>query len=263
MPSETDLAMVTGASSGIGVEFARVLAERKIDLVITARRVDRLRRLREELQEQHGVEVTVIPQDLGTPDGAEQLFAELERRDRPVTILVNNAGFGHYGNVVRADLADVQAAIQVNVTSLTTLTRLIAAGMKQRGHGYVLNVSSFAALQPIPRYAVYSGAKAYVVAFSQALRHELRNSGVKVSVTCPGFMATEFHDVARHRRTGLMRLLSLDPKRVARQSIAGMFKGKALVVPGWWYKLNALVVPLVPRSVASALSAVTVKDKNR
>ena len=262
MAPHADLALVTGASSGIGVEFARVLAERKIDLVITARRADRLERLRDELEKQYGVQVTVIPEDLGTPDGAQRLFDAVERLDPPVSILINNAGFGHYGEVVRADLADIHLAIQVNVTSLTTLTRLIAAGMRQRGRGFVLNMSSFAALQPIPMYTVYSGAKAYVVAFSQALRHELRRSGVKVCVVVPGFMATEFHDVARHRRTGIMRFLSLDPNRVARAAVAGMFRGKTIVIPGWWYKLNALLAPLVPRSVASALSATSVKIKN-
>jgi len=260
MEPQPDVALVTGASSGIGAEFARLLAQRGWNLVISARRENRLVRLREEISARHGVRVTAIPSDLDTPQGAQQLFAATQALGPAVSMLVNNAGFGTYGPVPKQDLQTIHSMIQVNVTSLTTLTRLFAAEMRQRGCGYLLNVSSFAALQPIPRYAVYSGAKAYVVAFSQALRHELRGSGVRVSVLVPGFTATEFHKVARHRKTKLMRLTTLDARHVAKAGLAGVLQGKPVIVPGLWYKANALLCRVMPRSFASTLAARAVRS---
>ena len=260
MQPNGDVALITGASSGIGVEFARVLAARGVDLIVTARRVDRLEQLRRELESGHGVRVAVIGQDLADPDAVERLVVGVQELGLDVSILVNNAGLGYYGPVVEQDPDDVHAMLQVNVLALTRLTRMFAAQMQRRGRGYILNCSSFAALQPIPRYTIYSGAKAYVVAFSQALRHELKKTGIKVSVVCPGFTTTEFHDVARHKRTRLMRLTSLDAAHVAWAGIDGMFRGKILIVPGLWYKLNALVTRVLPRGMASALSAQMVKN---
>ena len=129
----------------------------------------------------------------------------------------------------------------------------LAAVMRERQRGYILNVASFAALAPIPRYALYSGAKAYVVAFSQALAYELKPSGVRVSVLCPGFTASEFHDVARHSKTRIMRWMELDPRHVAEAGIAGMLKGRTVIIPGVWYKLLAQSLRVTPRSVAVAL----------
>jgi hypothetical protein len=131
--------------------------------------------------------------------------------------------------------------------------------MARQGRGYILNVSSFAALAPIPRYAVYSGAKAYVIAFSQALRYELARRGVKVSVLCPGFTRTEFHDVSGHDKSALMRATELTAEQVARAGLDGLLRGRFLIVPGWWYKLNALAMQLLPRGAVSALAARVVK----
>lgn len=260
MQPDRELALVTGASSGIGRQCALVLAERGFDLAITARRQDRLEELKGEIESQHGVGATVLVEDLSAAGGPERLADAVGQLGRPLSVLVNNAGFGYYGPVTEARLAEVQATIQVNVNALTTLVRLLAPAMRERRHGYILNVSSFAALQPIPLYAVYSGAKAYVVAFSLALRHELRRSGVKVTVVCPGFTATEFHDVARHRKTGIMRRTTLSSESVARQALAGMFRGKAMVVPGAAYKLTGLALRFLPRTWASAMAAAVVKN---
>jgi short-subunit dehydrogenase len=253
-------ALVTGASSGIGAAFARVLAERGWNLAISARRSDRLVDLRKEITARHGVRVTAVENDLDTTAGAQRLFDEVRALEPSVSMLINNAGFGTYGLVTEQDLPMIHSMIQVNVTSLTTLTRLYAAQMRGQGGGYLLNVASFAALQPIPRYAVYSGAKAYVVAFSQALRHELRGTGVRVSVLAPGFTATEFHDVARHRKTKLMQRTTLDARCVAKAGLAGLLKGRPLIVPGWWYRTAAVANRVMPRSVASALAAWTVRS---
>src|SRR5262245_34203894 len=250
-----DLALVTGASSGIGAEFARQLAARRIDLILTARRRDRLETLANELATQHSIKATVIENDLNTADGADRLCDELAARQVAPTILINNAGFGYYSPFVEQPREDIEALLQVNVRALTILCRRLGAAMAQRKHGYILNVSSFAGLAPIPRYSVYSGAKAYVVGFTQGIRHELSRRGVKVSVICPGFTRTEFHDVSRHEKTALMRATELTPQQVARAGLAGLARGKLLIVPGWWCKINALAACLLTGLVMSALTA--------
>jgi hypothetical protein len=260
MKLSDERALVTGASSGIGLECARLLAERGFDLVITARRKDRLDEVRDELSSRHGVDVHVIQNDLGVPQGAEELHAAVRELDRPVSLLINNAGFGTYGMVADQDLQTIQSMLQVNVTSLTTLARLFAADMRAQGGGRILNVSSFAALQPIPRYAVYSATKSYVVAFSLTLRHELRSSGVTVSVLTPGFTHTEFHTVSEHAQTKAMRALSLNARHVAKAGVNGALRGKAVIVPGILYKVNAVLLRFLPRTTACAISAAVVKS---
>lgn len=255
-----DLAVVTGASSGIGREIARVLAAKKIDLVLVARRVDRLKELAEELCSQHGVMVEVIPADLSLPNAADHLVAELHQRQLSTSILINCAGFGYYGPMLQRPPEEVELTIQVNVMAVARLVRLLAAEMTERGRGHILNVASFAALQPIPRYCIYSAAKAFVVAMSLSLRHELRRTGVRVSVICPGFTDSEFHQVAEHEKSKVMRLTTLQANHVARAGVAGMFRGKGMIVPGLWYKLNALLGRLLPATVGTSLSAIACKN---
>jgi short-subunit dehydrogenase len=259
MQSGRDLALVTGASSGIGAEIARQLAGRRIDLVLTARRRERLEALAAELSERHGVKVAVIENDLNTEDGADHLVEELAARELRPTVLVNNAGFGCFSEFLEQPRDDIEALLEVNIRAVTILCRRLGERMAAARHGYILNVSSFAAIAPIPRYAVYSGAKAYVIGLSQALRHELARRGVKVSVLCPGFTRTEFHDVSGHEKSRLMRATELSVEQVARAGLAGLARGKFLIVPGWWYKLNTVFARLLPRSLMSSLSARVVK----
>ena len=254
-----DLALVTGASSGIGAELARQLAARKIDLVLAARRRDRLQSLADELSAQHGVQAAVIENDLNTAGGADQLVDELAARQLAPTVLINNAGFGYFSSFVEQPRDDIEALLQVNIRAVTVLSRRLGEAMAARKHGYILNVSSFAALAPIPRYAVYSGAKAYVISWSQALRHELSRRGVMVSVLCPGFTRTEFHDVSRHEKSWIMRNTELTAPQVARAGLNGLVRGKFLIVPGWWYKTMWLGASILPRWVTSAISARMVK----
>lgn len=253
------LAVITGASSGIGEEFARRLAAEGVHLVLTARRRDRLAALASELTGQHGIRVWVIEGDLSTPEGPERFVAELGNLGLEPSILINNAGFGLYGLFLEQPAADIDAMIQVDIRALTVLSQRIGAGMARRQQGAILNVASFAALAPIPRYAVYSGAKAYVVAFSQALRQELLPQGVTVSALCPGFTSTEFFDVSRHKKTGLMRATELTVAQVVKAGIAGLKRGTFLIVPGWWYKVNTLTAAVAPRTVMSAISGLMVK----
>ncbi|MCI0359439.1 MAG: SDR family oxidoreductase [Planctomycetaceae bacterium] len=262
-----DLALITGASSGIGVQIARQLAARGIDLILTARRRERLEALAAELTDRSEGQISrsemptvvVIDADLAASDGPDRLLAELAARNLAPTVLINNAGFGYFDLFLEQSRDEIEAMIAVNLRAATILARELGAQMASRRRGYILSVASFAAIAPIPRYAVYSGAKAYLIAWTQALAHELRKSGVSVSVICPGFTRTEFHDVARHKKTRLMQLIELTPEQVARAAIRGMERGQLVIVPGWWYKLNAALTRLLPRSWASAMSAKAVK----
>jgi short-subunit dehydrogenase len=266
-----DLALVTGASSGIGTEFARQLVARGIDVVLTARRGDRLEQLAAELthsphapreesvSRSETPTVTIIPCDLAAADGPDRLLAELAARKIAPTILINNAGFGYFDLFVEQSREHIEAMIAVNLRAATILARELGAAMAARKHGYILSVASFAALAPIPRYAVYSGAKAYLIAWTQALAHELKKSNVRVSVVCPGFTNTEFHAVARHKKTRLMKLIELTPEQVAAAGLSGLSRGKLVIVPGWWYKLNAAAMRLIPRSWSTAMSAKSVR----
>jgi len=247
-----DLALVTGASSGIGAAFARVLAAKGWDLAITARRGDRLERLREELCAEHRVEVNVIERDLAAPDGAESLLARCRDLGRPVTMLVNNAGLGCYGPMVESALEPIRLQLQVNLVCLTELARLFGADMARRGRGYLLNVSSMAGLMPLPRYAVYSATKAYVLSLSQTMRYELRRSGVQVSVLCPGVVDTEFFHAAGHPPGFWMRQMTLCAAHVARAGVAGVLRGKPVIVPGVVYKAGALLARVLSPGLASA-----------
>ncbi len=254
-----DLALITGASSGIGAEIARILAAQQTDLILTARRRDRLETLAAELAPQHNISAIAIENDLNTPDGADRLVEELASRGLTPTMLINNAGFGYFDQFVQQSRDDIEALIQVNVRALTILCRRLGEKMAERRHGAILNVSSFAAIAPIPRYAVYSGAKAYVIAFSQALRHELAKKNVKVCVLCPGFTRTEFHEVSRHEKSSLMRATELTPQQVARAGLRGLNRNQFLIVPGLWYKLNSLTARFLPRPLMSRISAAVVK----
>jgi short-subunit dehydrogenase len=263
LQSGSDLALVTGASSGIGAEFARQLAARGINLILTARRQERLAELAAELTDAAKypakVSVTVIAADLNQAAGPEQLLAELESRGLSPSVLINNAGFGFFGKFLDQPADEIEAMIQVNVRAATLLAHRLAHAMARRKRGAILNVASFAALAPIPRYAVYSGAKAYLVAWSQALAHELKKSHVRVSVLCPGFTRSEFHDVARHEKSSLMRRTELTPEYVARIGLRGLERGQAVIVPGMWYRLNALLMRFLPAQTAVAMSARSVR----
>ncbi len=259
MSSHPPLALVTGASSGLGVEFAHLLAGRGYDLVLTARRHDRLEALAGELR-RLGTWVKIVPLDLAQAEGPSRLAAEVDLLGRHLDLLVNNAGFGCYGPFVDQSDGDFEGMIQLNLMSLTKLTRHYADRMKQRRSGSILQVASYAGLQPIPRYAVYSATKAYVIALTQAIRYELRKHGVRIAVLCPGFMATEFHDAAHHRRTKAMRWLTVDARYVAKKGLDGLAGNKLLISPGIWYRTNNWALRLLPRTAAAAIAAGIVKS---
>src|SRR5579864_9710 len=247
------LALITGASSGIGLDLARVMAS-DFDLIITARNQARLEEIARELQSGHASRVHLIPADLARPEAPQQIFGEVDRRGLQVDVLVNNAGFGAYGAFADSSLTSQLEMIQVNITALTHLTRLALPGMIQRKRGRIMNVASTAGFQPGPLMAVYYATKAYVIMFSEAIANELKGSGVSVTCFCPGATATNFAERANMKESRLFKLGAMKSKDVAQVGYKGMMAGKGLVIPGVINKTLAMSVRFSPRKLVTAIS---------
>ncbi|PKL74982.1 MAG: oxidoreductase [Candidatus Melainabacteria bacterium HGW-Melainabacteria-1] len=252
-------ALVTGASSGLGVDFARQLAALKADLVLVARRRDRLEDLADELRAAHGVQVDVVPMDIGDSDAPIDLYELLKARGLQIDILVNNAGFGLYGNFLDLDWEREQAMLQLDILTLVHLTKLFARDMASRGWGRILQVASIGAYQPCPTYASYGAAKSFVLNFSEAINYELRGSGVSCSAVSPGVTKTEFHDVSGQDYTPYQKMVMMQSKDVVREGISAMLKGKPSVVPGFANKLTVFSLRLFSRSMATAVAYMTMR----
>lgn len=243
------VALVTGASAGIGTELARLLA-RDHDLVLTARRVEPLQALADELKRAHGATCHVLPADLAAPGAARELVDSVRAAGLTLDVLVNNAGFGDLGAFATADLGKALRMVQVNVTALTELTALVLPGFVERGRGRVLNVGSIAGFQAGPFMAVYYATKAYVNSLSEALHSELLGTGVTVTVLCPGPVATEFA-AAAGVPTGRVFSVgqAMDPRAVAEAGVRAVMTGRRMVVPGWRNKLMLFLERCAPRGV--------------
>jgi short-subunit dehydrogenase len=243
---------VTGASAGIGRALARLLATHGHALALVARDASRLEELASELGRAYGVTTRAIPLDLTEPGAPEALVEALGGKGAEVEILINNAGFGTFGPFVRTPLDSTTAMIQVNITALTRLTRLLLPGMVGRGRGRIMNVASTAAFQPGPLMSVYYGSKAYVLHFSEGLAEELRDTGVTVTALCPGPTRTEFQARAQMEDSGLLQgPLLMDAEAVARIGYAGMMKGRRVVIPGLGNRLLALGPRIAPRRLVT------------
>jgi len=235
--------LITGASAGLGAEFARQCAKRGDDLAVVARRRDRL----EDLAAQIQGKVHIFTADLALPGAAESLLAEVEAEGLAVETLINNAGFGLGGRFATLPLERQREMIDLNVRTLTELCRLVVPGMIERGGGAILNVASTAAFQPGPNMAVYYASKAFVLSFTEALHHELKRSRIKVSALCPGPTATEFFDVAGVSDSILARF-SAGAAGVVRAGLRGLDRNKAVVVPGFGNKIGAQSTRFIPRA---------------
>jgi uncharacterized protein len=247
--------LITGASSGIGRELARIYACDGERLVLIARREDKLRQLADELAAKYGAEAQVVPADLSRPESPDEIVATLAQRHIDVDVLVNDAGFGAHGMLAQIGVERQLEMIQVNVAALTQLTALLLPGMVERRHGAILNVASVAAFQPDPKQAVYGATKAYVLSLTEALAEELRGSGVRVSCLAPGPTETEWAARAGMLGTRLFRLGVLDASRVARAGHEGLRLGKTVVIPGLSNRILALAVRLSPRFLIARISA--------
>ena len=224
-------ALITGASSGIGKELARIHAENGGDLVIVARRQEQLDALKEELEKQHSVRVTVIAKDLGRPEAAQEIFEEVTAAGIEVEYLINNAGFGGHGKFHEREWEQDLAMIQLNVVALTALCRLFLPEMVKRNRGRILNVSSTASFMPGPLQAVYFATKAFVTFLSNAVAEELHDKKVTVTALLPGATETEFAQTSGMDKTGLFAK-TVSARSVAEDGYEGMMRGKLNVVSG-------------------------------
>lgn len=237
------VALITGASAGLGVEFARQLSSKGHRLVLAARRKDRLDALVAELGNARAVEV-----DLSEPGSTAALMRDLEKAGEQVEVLVNNAGFGLRGPFTELDAARQREMIDLNCGALTELCRAVAPAMVERRSGAILNVASTAAFQPGPWMGVYFATKAYVLSFTEALHEELKPHGVKVSALCPGPTRTEFGEVAGIKTIGRFDRLSMEAGPVVRAGLEGLEKNRAVVIPGATNRIGALATRFAPRS---------------
>mgnify|MGYP005837435509 CR=1 FL=1 len=243
--------LVTGASSGIGREMARCLAARGINLILTARREDRLRELADELTAQHPIRAHVLPADLAHPNAGQRLAHQAIALEPDIDGLINNAGFGLLGPVISHPADRLEQMIQLNIAGLTTLTAAFAPRMATARRGWICNVASIAGWQPLALMATYAATKAYVLHFSEALWQELRPHGVRVSCLCPGPTHSEFFEVAQSAGTQIRldRGGVAQTAAVAEAGVRGMLRGTRVVTPGVLNKLATRLGRLTARSL--------------
>jgi uncharacterized protein len=243
------VALVTGASAGLGVEFARQLSKRGYALVLAARRKERLEELAAELGNARAVAV-----DLSKANAAAKLMVDIEANGETIDLLVNNAGFGLIGRFAELDARRERQMIDLNVRVLTDLCRAVAPGMIERKAGGIINVASTAAFQPGPKMALYFATKAFVLSLTEALHEELKPHGIKVSCLCPGPTRTEFGDVAGFGGNGLFDKVAMEAPEVVAVGLRGLDKNKAVVVPGILNKLSANSGRFAPRAVVRRIA---------
>ena len=242
MSEKRECALITGASSGIGLEIAKLLASQNYDLIICARREKELQDLAEEIRRQHTVNCKVIVADLTTAEGIDLLIKD----SGEVDILVNNAGFGILGDHLDMQLGRQLEMIELNIHALTRLSHVFGNLMAKKGKGRIMNVASIASYISGPSFAVYCATKAYVLSYSRALHKELKNKGVTVTALCPGYVTTGFQEVAGMELSKMERLTAVPVKKVAEIAVRSMHKGKREVMPGIVNKPLPLVTKITP-----------------
>jgi short-subunit dehydrogenase len=243
------VALVTGASAGLGAEFARRLSKRGFRLVLVARRKERLEQLASELGNARAVAI-----DLSKTGAAAKLMADIAAAGETVDLLVNNAGFGLIGRFAEREPERLREMIDLNCGALSELCRAVAPAMVERRSGRILNVASTAAFQPGPKMAVYFATKAFVLSLSEALHEELKPHGIAVSCLCPGPTRTEFGDVAGFGGNGLFDRVAMDAPAVVEAGLAGLDRNRAVIVTGWLNKLGAASTRFAPRSVVRRIA---------
>lgn len=259
MTYKNTVALVTGASAGLGVEFARQWAERGADVVLTARRLDRLETLAADLENRYGITAHAIAADLAEPGAATALRAEINARGLTVQTLVNNAGFGSHGAFADQDPSQVTEMIRLNIVALTELTRAFLPGLAADGRGALVNVASAAAYQPTPAMAVYGATKAFVLNFTEAIAYETRASALRVLAVSPGPVRTEFFDVVGSHDAAVGRMAT--PEQVVTAARRALERGTTppSVVVGLGNRISTLASTLVPRRAALAVAGRVLK----
>jgi short-subunit dehydrogenase len=245
-------ALITGASSGLGLEFADLLAAQRVNLVLAARRQEPMEKLASDLRRKYGVDVVVEAIDLASAGAPGRLKNSLAARSVAIDILVNNAGYGLHGDFRETPIDRTANMIQLNIMALTELTYLFGRDMAKRRSGHILLVASLLAFQAVPGYAAYAATKAYVLALGEALHDEFRAHGVVVTSLCPGHTATGFDAAAGATISPLLRVLTMKPRPVATSGIRALLQGKAMVVAGLSNKMAAFSNRLTPRAMQRA-----------
>lgn len=246
LPKSGFTALVTGASYGIGLEMARELAAGRHDLILAARNIDKLNEVARELSAS-GIRVEVIRADLSSPGAAQALYDEVHKRGLKVDFLINNAGSGLHGHFADMKLSEVTSMLRLNIEALTELAHLFLQDMRKAGSGRILNIASTAAFQPGPLMACYYASKAYVLNFSEALSEELRGTGITVTALCPGPTHSEFQKRAGMSHIEIFTRFSMETRKVARDGVQGMLKGRRLVIAGFLNNLMTFMVRFSPR----------------
>jgi short-subunit dehydrogenase len=252
--SEREVALITGASMGIGKELAKIFAADGRDLVLVARSEDKLRSLGQELEEAHGITAHVVPADLTDPAAPAAIFASLESKGLQLDYLVNNAGFGAQGEFATLPFQTQMDMLKVNVDAVVALTHLGLQGMLARKRGRILNIASVAGFQPGPDMTMYYATKAFVLLFSEGIAEEVKGSGVTVTVHCPGATATNFGETARNATSLYFRLGATSADKVARHAYRSMMKGKVVAIEGLMNWLTAFSVRFSPRALVRKLA---------
>ena len=254
-------ALITGATSGIGYALAKIFAREQYDLVIVARNKEKLEEVKNTLEKKYSVSVTVVSKDLSKITSSQEIYDEIKKKSIFIDALINNAGFGQYGEFVAADLQTSVDMINLNTTSVTALTRLFLPDMIARNKGQILNVASTAAFQPGPAFGVYYATKAYVLSFSLALRTEVKNHGISVTCLCPGPTKTEFftNNIAITESRLIQFGSFMSAEEVAESGYNALLKNKSYVIPGFLNKFVAFFAQVSPRDMVTAISAWTLK----
>jgi short-subunit dehydrogenase len=253
---EGKYALVTGASSGIGRNISKILAGKGCNLVIVARREEKLKGLRKEiLEEYEKINVVVISLDLSFRESPEILYNKIKKSGKNIDILINNAGYGIHDYFIDIPWENEEAMLNLLIMNLTHLTKLFVKDMVERNFGFILQVSSIGAFQPTPSYATYAAAKGFVFNFGLALNYELRETPVRCCVLCPGVTATGFQEAAGHtNKTLFSTLTKMDSKKVAESGVKAMLKGKDFVVPGLMNSINSKMMSVFPKRLATKIA---------
>lgn len=255
--------LITGASSGIGLEFAKVFAREGHNLVLVARSAETLKALKEELTKKYDVEIRVIVKDLEYYSAPTEIYDEVKREEINVNILVNNAGFGTYGKFTDTDLDIELRMIQVNITALTHLTKLFLKDMIENNSGRILNVASVAAFQPGPLMAVYYATKAYVLSFSEALAEELQDTKIKITTLCPGPVATNFSKVADAKHIKTFNGNIPTGKDVAEYGYKALYNNKRVAIYQLKFKAAVQLTKFMPRKMVTRILKKVQESRNK
>jgi short-subunit dehydrogenase len=255
--------LVTGASSGLGAQFARRLAERGLSLVLSARSADKLATLAGELGSSHGVGTRVVAADLSTAAGIDRLIDEVSALGVPIDHLIGNAGFGTHGAFVESDPSEQRAMVTLNCEAIVALTRALLPGMLERGRGGVINVASTAGFQPAGTFATYAATKAFVLHFTEALHEEARGAGVRVMALCPGPVPTGFQERASFRIAPAQRWMTMSAAQTVDRALADYERGAAVCIPGALNHVGATLASLGPRPLVRRLTYALMRSAAR